>query len=135
MNIHLSSKNPYIQAGVGIEGIMPYFLEVNARSYLHKKSVKLDFELSRDTQIFNNSLIATSVRSIIASNTVQDDEIGQGLNTIQVSIKPYQRITTNLNLHIEYEYTRHYYKLKKILSQNNQDIYEHALILGLSVLF
>ncbi|NQY42664.1 MAG: multicopper oxidase domain-containing protein [Legionellales bacterium] len=133
--VYKPSKNPYIQAGVGIEGIMPYFLEVNARSYLHKNSVKLDFELSRDTQIFNNSLIATSVRSIIASKIVQADEIGQGLNTIQISIKPYQRISTNLNLYIEYEYTRHYYKLKKILTQNNQDISEHALIVGLSILF
>lgn len=48
------AKKPYWQPGIGIEGLMPYFIDTNVRLYFHRGSLKLDTILSRDTQLTNN---------------------------------------------------------------------------------
>ena len=51
------ATSPYWQPGVGIEGLMPYFIDTDARAYYHSGSAKLDLEFSRDTQITNNLFV------------------------------------------------------------------------------
>lgn len=129
------AKTPYWQPGIGFEGLMPYFIDTNARIYFHRGSVKLDIELSRDSQITNNFFIRTGIRSILASKTVIKDEIKSGLNQMRYIIRPYYRLMPGLAVFIEYEHERFYGILKNIRRNLRESSKEDTLTFGFSILF
>ena len=96
------AQTPYWQPGVGIEGLMPYFIDTNVRGYFYSGSAKLDAEFSRDTQITNNFFLRAGIRSILASKTVPRAEIGNGLNQMSYTVRPYYRLMPGLNIYAEY---------------------------------
>jgi CopA family copper-resistance protein len=124
----------YWQPGIGLEGLMPYFIDTNARVYFYGGSVKLDLELSRDTQLTNNFLVRTSVRSLVASKTVTNAVIGNGLNQMRYSIRPYYRLTPGLNVFVEYENEKDYGAFKSIEKTLGEQTTANTVTLGLSVL-
>ena len=65
-------------------------------------------ELSRDTQITNNFFIRTGIRSILATKTVIQNEIGSGLNQMRFIVRPYYRLMPGLNLFTEFEHDQDY---------------------------
>lgn len=129
------AKTPYWQPGIGIEGLMPYFIDTNIRGYYYKGSAKLDAELSRDTQITNNFLIRLGIRSILASKTVTSAEVGSGLNQMRFIVRPYYRLMPGLDLFSEYEYTQNYGAFKKMQISEGESTSENTLTIGLSLLF
>lgn len=129
------SKTPYFQPGIGVEGTMPYFIETNVRAYYHKGSFKLDLELERDTQITNNFFIKAAIRSIVATKTVREDEIGSGLNQMRYILAPFYRIRPGLNVVIEYEHERSYGILKDLRQADGEPITQNTLTFGLNLLF
>jgi hypothetical protein len=126
---------PYWQPGIGIEGVMPYFIDTNVRGYLYGGSAKLDIELSRDTQITNNFFIRLGARSILASKTVTAADIGRGLNQMRYIIRPYYRLMPGLNLAAEFEREQTHGAYKKIQRDAGESTSENTLTFGLSVLF
>ncbi len=129
------SGTPYWQPGIGIEGLMPYFIDTNVRTYYHDGSESLDAELSRDTQITNNFFIRTGVRSILATNTVTEDEIGSGLNQMRYTIRPYYRLMPGFNIFTEFEHDQYYGSLKTIVRNLGQPATENTVTFGISTLF
>ncbi len=129
------AKIPYWQPGIGIEGLMPYFIDTDARIYYHSGSAKLDLELSRDTQITNNFLVRIGVRSILASKTVTQAALGSGLNQMRYILRPYYRLMPGLNIFAEYEHEQDYGAFKNIQTKSNESAVQNTLTLGLSVLF
>lgn len=129
------SKQPYWQPGIGIEGLMPYFINLNARAYYYRSSTKIDLELSRDSQISNNFFIRTGVRGIIATKTNYNYEIGSSLNEMRYIVRTYYRLIPGLNIFAEYEHTQDYGTFKKIQTLNNESIRDDTITFGLSVLF
>lgn len=129
------SGKPYWQPGIGIEGLMPYFIDTNVRTYYHEGSIKFDIELSRDTQITNNFLIRLGVRSIAATKTVTQDEIGSGLMQMRYIVRPYYRLMPGLNLFAEYEHDQDYGAFKNIRRNRGESTSENTITFGLSVLF
>lgn len=127
--------SPYWQPGLGLEGLMPYFIATDIRTYFYAGSAKLDLDFSRDTQITNNFFIQLSVRSMLASQTVNETGIGSGLNQMQYRLRPYYRIMPGLNIFTEFERDQYYGDFK------NQQIHlgnggsENSLTVGLAVLF
>jgi CopA family copper-resistance protein len=126
---------PYWQAGVGIEGLMPYFIDTNVRGYYYSGSAKLDIELSRDTQITNNFFIRTGIRSILGSKTVTQAVIGSGLNQMRYIVRPYYRLMPGLNVFAEYENEQAYGAFKNIQKNEGESTSENTITLGLSLLF
>lgn len=126
---------PYWQPGIGIEGLMPYFIDTNVRTYYHDGSAKLDVELSRDTQITNNFFIRTGVRSILASKTVTNDEIGSGLNQLRFTLRPYYRVMPGLSVFTEYEHEQDYGVLRNIVQNAGGSGTDDTVTLGFTVLF
>lgn len=126
---------PYWQPGIGIEGLMPYFIDTNIRAYYHSGSAKLDAELSRDTQITNNFFLRTGIRSILASKTVSRDEVGSGLNQMRYTVRPYYRLMPGLNIFAEYEHDQDYGAFKNIQKATGDSTSENTLTFGVSVLF
>lgn len=126
---------PYWQPGVGIEGLMPYFINTDVRAYYHHGSTKLDAELSRDTQITNNFFIKIGIRSILATQTIATDEIGSGLNQMRYIIRPYYRLAPGLSLFTEYEHQSNYGAFRSILQNKNESASTNTVTLGLSCLF
>lgn len=126
---------PYWQPGIGIEGLMAYFIDTDLRAYYHEGSLKFNLELSRDTQITNNFLIKTDIVSILSTKTVHDAEIGNGLNQIQFVLRPYYRIKPGLNLFIEYERDQTYGATKKLLQANHEATQANSFKVGVALLF
>jgi CopA family copper-resistance protein len=129
------AKTPYWQPSVGIEGLMPYFIETNVRAYLHNNTAKLDIILSRDSQIANNFFIKAGIRSILASKTVIKNEVGSGLNQIRYIIRPFYRLAPNVFLFAEYEHTQTYGALKNIRRKAIESVKEDTLTFGMSFIF
>lgn len=131
--VYRPAKTPYWQPGIGIEGLMPYFIETNIRGYYHNGSAKLDVELSRDTQISNNFFVRTEIRSILASKTVSRDEVGRGLNQMRFIISPYYRLIPGMNVFAEYEHEQDYGLFKRIQSRRGESTNQNTLTFGLAV--
>lgn len=129
------AQTAYLQPGLGLEGLMPYFIETDIRSYYYDGSVKLDVELSRDSQISNNFFIRTGVRSILASHAVNSAEIGSGLNQMRYIIRPYYRLKPGLNIFAEFEHEEDYGAFKNIISNEGEATRQNTLTLGLALVF
>lgn len=134
-NYHYRPANAYWQPGIGIEGLMPYFIDTDLRSYYHNGSTKLDLDLSRDTQITNNFFLRIGIRGIFATKTVSQDEVGSGLNQLRFIVRPYYRLMPGLSLFTEYEHESDYGALSNILQKNAEDSSENSVTVGLSFLF
>lgn len=128
------ANTPYWQPGLGIEGLMPYFIDTDVRGYYYAGSVKLDVELSRDTQITNNFLIRTGIRSILASKTVTQAGLGAGLNQMRYIVRPYYRLAPGINLFIEYEQEREYGAFKTIQVGSGDPLNQTTVTFGFTVL-
>ncbi len=128
------AKTPYLQPGIGIEGLMPYFIETNLRGYYHDGSFKFDIEFMRDSQITNNFIIRTGIRSILATKTLEHDEIGSGLNELHYIIRPYYRLMPGLNVFLEYEHEHAYGAFKSIEKHDGNPASQDTLTAGVSVL-
>lgn len=129
------AKIPYWQPGIGIEGLMPYFIDTDLRGYFHSGSAKLDIELSRDTQITNNFLIKLGIRSIAASKTVTQSAIGSGLNQMRYIVRPYYRLMPGLNIFAEYEHEQDYGAFKNIQNNLGESSVQNTVTFGLNWLF
>ena len=129
------NNKPYVQPGIGIEGLMPYFIDTDFRIYNHKGSTKFDLELTRDTQITNNFFIQVGLRGIGATKTIVEDEIGSGFDELRFTVRPFYRVGTNFDLYFEYEYDRFYDEVAKILKTKDEPTRENTYSFGVSMLF
>lgn len=126
---------PYWQPGIGIEGLMPYFIDTNVRTYYHSGSVKFDIQLSRDSQIADNFFIRTGVRGILATKTVEQDEVGSGLDEMRFILRPYYRLRPGLSAFFEYEYQVNYGATRSIRSNLGDSYSQNTYSIGLAFLF
>jgi len=133
--VYRPAKTPYLQPGAGIEGLTPYFIDTNLRTYYHSGSVKLDLELSRDTQITHYFFVRAGIRSILASKTVPHDEVGSGLNELQLTLRPYYQLNSFTSVYLQYQHTSNYGTTQRLLRQNNESTNENNYSLGVSLLF
>ncbi len=133
--VYRPADTPYLQPGVGIEGLMPYFIDTNIRAYAHDGSAKLDAEFTRDTQISNNFFIRAGIRSIMASKTVAEDQIGSGVNEMEYTLRPYYRVMPGLDIYAQYQHTNFYGPEREIMQGLNQSGYDNTYTVGFSVLF
>ncbi len=133
--VYRPANKPYWQPGVGIEGIMPYFIQTDLRAYLHKGSVKFDLDLMRDTQLAHNLYLRIDLSSIFATRTIEGDSIGSGLNNLQWTFQPYYQINSNLTVYLQYEYIHNYGELRKILNTKGEPASEGRFSIGLDLLF
>ena len=129
------ARKPYLQPGVGIVGLMPYFIDTEFRVYEHDGSIKFDPELSRDTQITNNFFIRISIESILATKTISSAAIGSGLNEMQYTVRPFYRIRPGVNVYVQYQYTKDYGALRQYDQQQNESSNQNLYTLGLTLLF
>ena len=128
-------EKPYWQPGIGLEGLMPYFIDTDARLYWHAGSYKLRLELSRDTQMTNQFFIRTGLQVDAATKTVWQDEVGEKLRQVQYILRPYYQYTPNLTMYSEFSYTQTYGQQTKIDNSAESSSHHSSLQLGISVLF
>ena len=131
-----TSSTPYWQPGVGVEGTTPvYPLDTNVRVYLHESSVKLDAEFIHDFDITDKFFIKGSIRGILATSSVPDDQIGNGLNQMRYFVRPSYRLTKELNLFVEYEYLQDYGSTANFREEEDEEAIENLVLFGLAVDF
>ncbi len=129
------AKKPYWQPGIGIEGLLPYFIETDVRGYYHSGSTKLDIELSRDTQITDNGFLRIAIRSIIASKRVTSAAIGSGLNQMRYIVRPYYRVMPGLTINLEFEHQQDYGSFNSLQKKFGESTNSNTLTVGFSALF
>lgn len=129
------AQTPYWQPGIGLEGLMPYFIDTNVRVYYHDSSVKLDAELSRDSQMTNNFFIRTGIRSILATKTVTQSDIGSGLNQMRYTVRPYYRLMPGVNLFAQWEYDQNVGEFKTLCSSEGECTSGSVVTFGVSTVF
>ncbi|WP_237760444.1 MULTISPECIES: multicopper oxidase domain-containing protein [Legionella] len=129
------ASQPYWQAGIGLEGLMPFFIDTDIRTYFYGGNVKFDIELSRDTQITNNFLIRTGVRSILATKTILNAQIGSGLNQMRYTIRPYYRLIPGVSMYVEYENEHNYGAFRILEDESTTPDISNTVSLGLTLLF
>jgi uncharacterized protein involved in copper resistance len=133
--VYRPAATPYLQPGIGIEGLMPYFIQTDVRAYLHDGSAKLDVELARNTQITHRIFLRLSVDGILATKTVAKDEIGSGLNSLQWIVQPYYQLNPNVAIYFQYQNTHYYGALRNVFSSEGEATKENRYSLGVSFLF
>jgi len=133
--VYRPTDTPYWQPGIGIEGVAPYFIDTDVRAYWHSGAGKLDIELGRDTQLMRLFFLRTSVRGMVATKTVEHDQIGSGLNFMEYKVRPFWQVLPNLAFFVEWNYTDYYGAARNILLSNDEATSENAWSIGFSVLF
>ena len=126
------AASPYWQPGLGIEGLMPYFIDVDLRTYFYSGSAKLDLELLRDTQITNNFFLRLEVRSILATKTITHADIGSGLNQMRYIVRPYYRFLPGWNVFAEYEHESLFGSYQTIQRDAGHELGGNVYTVGLS---
>lgn len=106
---------PYWQLGVGLEGMMPFFIDTDIRIYYPNGILKFDLDFRRMTQITNNFLLLLGIRMIIGTQTVVNNQIGSGLNYIQYTVQPTYRVMPGLAVYFQYQRVRNYGAFKRLL--------------------
>ncbi|HCC3243577.1 TPA: multicopper oxidase domain-containing protein [Legionella pneumophila] len=135
VNYFYRPGGPYWQPGIGIEGLMPWYIDTNIRTYYRDGSVKFDIQLARANQLTNNFFFLTGIRSILATHTVVKNEIGNGLNQMRYILRPYYRLKPGLSIFTEYEHDVEYGALKRILQSQGEPTTQDTITLGVAVLF
>lgn len=128
------ASRPHWQPGVGLEGLLPYFINIDLRGYLYSGSAKLDIDLERDTQITNNFFIGLEVRGILASKTIPSAQIGSGLNKMEYTLRPFYRLMPGLNVFAEYEIDRYYGSYLTLLRNAGNSTGANSFTVGLSLI-
>ncbi len=129
------TQMPYWQPGLGLEGLLPYFIDTDIRGYYHNGSVKFDVELSRDTQITNNFFIRAGLRSIFASKTVTPAEISSGMNQMRYIVRPFYRLMPGLKIYAEYEHEQDYGVFKHLQINTGESAVQNTLTFGVAMVF
>jgi uncharacterized protein involved in copper resistance len=129
------ATTPYWQPGIGIEGLMPFFIDTDLRVYRYAGSTKFDIELQRDTQITNNFFVELGIRSVLATKTINNANIGSGLNIMYYTLHPHYRLAPGWDVFAEYEHQHDYGAYKNIQAGNGDATVENTYSLGLEVLF
>lgn len=114
---------------------MPYFIDTDVRTYYHSGSEKIDLGLSRDTQITNNFFIRVGARSILASKTVPEAEIGDGLNQMRYIVRPYYRLMPGLDIFAEFEREQNYGTFKNLQIADGEPAIQNTLTFGFAIIF
>lgn len=128
------AKTPYWQPGIGLEGLMYFFIDTNLRLYHHSGSTKLDLILSRDTQLTNNFFIRTGIRSIWATKTVEHDIVGSGLNQMRYTVRPYYRVMPAVSIFAEYEHEQAHGAYKNLLQKEGEPTSENTITFGVMLI-
>lgn len=133
--VYRPADTPYFQPGIGIEGLMPFFIDTNLRIYWHDGSTKFDLQLGRDTQLTNNFFLRLAIRLIVATKTVVQDQIGSGLNEFRLKVRPYYRLTPHVSIYAEYELEDYYGVRRQLRLADGESAKQNTITLGLSFLF
>ena len=133
--VYRPADTPYLQPGIGVEGLMPFFIDTDLRIYNHAGSTKADLQLGRDTQITNRFFVGLELRGIAATKTLADDEIGSGLNQLEYTIQPFYQLNPNLALYVQYEYTRYYGETRNLIETDGESANQAQWTVGFKLLF
>lgn len=123
------AERGYWQPGIGLEGLMPFYINTDIRAYYHDGSSKLDIQLSRDSQITNKFFIRTGIRSILATRTVPEDGVNGGLNQMRYIIRPYYQFRPDLAVFTEFEHQSNFGVVSDLLGSS-----ENTLTVGVALL-
>ena len=133
--VYNSGSNTYFQPGIGLEGTLPYSINVDFRIYLRKGSFKFDLDFNRTTHLYKKLFLNITMRSIWATKKIIEDEVGSGLNELQIEIQPYYVLTHWLSIYLEYKYDQYVGNSKTLQRSSGDETSSNDIRLGLMLSF
>jgi FtsP/CotA-like multicopper oxidase with cupredoxin domain len=132
--VYKPAVDPYLQPGIGIEGLLPFFIETNLRSYFHSNSFKFDIDFERETHLYRRLFLNAGIRGVFATKTVSKDEVGSGLNETEWFVGPEVVLNPRVSIFAEFEQNSFYGARKKMRLEDSENSKENEWLLGLSLL-
>jgi len=133
--VYDSGSNTYFQPGIGLEGTFPFSINVDFRIYSRKGSFKFDLDFNRATRLYKKLFLNITMRSIWATKKIIEDEVGSGLNEIQIEIQPYYALTHWLSIYLEYKHDQYLGNSKTIVRSSGDETSNNDIRLGLVLSF
>lgn len=128
------SEQPYWQPGIGIEGLIPYFIDTDIRLYDYAGTQKLDLDLERDTQLTNNFFMRLGIEGLFGSQTNMRAVIGSGLNYMRYTLRPFYRVAPGWTLYAQYEYQKNTGAFKQMEWADGVPSAQHMITFGVTAL-
>jgi len=128
------ASRTYVQPGVGIEGLLPFFIQLNFRSYYHDGNGRFDLDLARDTMITRKFFLRVEARGITNTKTVAKDELGSGFSETEVDVQPTYIINPWLSVYLQYENDTYYGNTRQLRLDNGEDGGDNLVSLGVNLL-
>jgi len=130
-----TGESSYIQPGIGLEGVTPFFIDTDLRIYMHKSSFKFDLDLNRAIHVYRKLFLSFDLRSIWATKKIIENNIGSGLNRIEIEVEPYYVLTPSMSIYLQYAHEQYFGELKEILLSRSDKTTDNAIKLGLRLFF
>ena len=121
--------------GLGIEYLLPYFIETNSTFYQADNHSELDIEIEREFDLTSRWSLELALESRWSSKTIESQELGNSWNYIERSVSLHYRYNVNLHLFLEYKEEQALGKLKDNKREEGEHTQEEGLYMGFTALF
>jgi FtsP/CotA-like multicopper oxidase with cupredoxin domain len=118
--------HPYLRAGLGLEGKLPYFIQTDLRAYEYAGITQLDFEFTREVQLTDQFFLLLGWRGNWASQTDTDKEIRKGINNTQITVQPFTWLEPGLQVFAQWQKKRSFLPSNK--KQNTVSVGMSAML-------
>lgn len=98
--------HPYLRAGLGFEGKLPYFIQTDFRVYEYANILQLDVEFAREVQLTDQVFLLLGWRGNWASQKDEEKKIRKGMNNTQITVQPFTWLEPGLQIFTQWQQTR-----------------------------
>lgn len=121
--------------GMGIEYLLPYFIETNTTFYQANDHSELDIEIQREFDLTPKWSLALALESRWSTKTIESQELGNSWNYIERRASLHYRYNIKLHLFMEYKVKQLWGELKANNQEEGNHTENEGVYLGIKVLF
>ena len=121
--------------GMGIEYLLPYFIETNTTFYQASDHSELDIEIEREFNLTSKWSLELALESRWSSKTIERQELGNSWNYIERKASVHYRHNSNLHLFMEYKIEQLWGNLKENTREESLNTKNEGIYLGITTLF
>ncbi|MEZ5529692.1 MAG: copper resistance protein B [Porticoccaceae bacterium] len=121
--------------GAGVEYLFPYFIDTDLVFYQSDDHAELNLEIERKFMLTNRWALLLGIETLWSSNEVEQQELGEGWNSIERRASLYYFHNPQLKLFLEYRVEQLWDDRKDIARDDNEHTREEGVYLGMEVMF
>jgi copper resistance protein B len=123
-------------ATIGIEGIAPYFLDVEASAYLSDKGDLLGrIELTYDERITDRFILQPRIEANFAAQDIPENRIGSGLSNVDLGLRLRYEIAREFAPYVGVVYARSFGDTARFAHAAGEDSATTSFVIGIRAWF